>query len=179
MLNRGKLSVLAAAGLVVVLLACKKGGDTAATATATPPPAPTPAPEPPKEAEPTASASAEPAKPDEPAKGPTVVTTKTPTDAGAQPKDAGTTKDAGSADAAVDAGKPASNPAADAKAIEACCGALATEAKKPGPHSNKYKSAAAVCSGIAASVKKGAADAASARTTIRAQLQGVPVPGGC
>ncbi len=83
------------------------------------------------------------------------------------------------ADAAVDAGKPAGNSAADAKAVEACCGALAAESKKTGPNSNKYKSAAAVCSGIAASVKKGVADAASAKTTIRAQLTGVPIPGGC
>ena len=95
---------------------------------------------------------------------------KTTTDAGATAK----------VDASVpDAAAPAANTAADAKAIEACCASLAAESKKPTPHSNKYKSASAVCGGIAAQVKKGNANAASARTTIRAQLQGVPVPGGC
>lgn len=64
-------------------------------------------------------------------------------------------------------------------AIRRCCNALAAAAKKPGLNHNKYQAAAAVCSGIAAQAKKGNANPSAARTTIRAQLQGVPVPGGC
>jgi hypothetical protein len=63
--------------------------------------------------------------------------------------------------------------------IQRCCNALAAAAKKPGLKHNRYQAAAAVCSGIAAQAKKGNANPAAARTTIRAQLQGVPVPGGC
>ncbi len=97
------------------------------------------------------------------------------------------------AEASAAAAAPAPTPSASAPAtttvkhavnagyqsIQRCCNALAAGAKKPGPQHNKYQAAAAVCSGIAAQVKKGAANATSARTTIRAQLQGVPVPGGC
>lgn len=182
MLNQEKLGaragVFAGALVVLALLACKKSGSEA-TPTAAPVPETPPAatPEAPKAEEPAPSASPDPTA--ETPKPVATTTAKVTLDAGVQLKDAGTVKDASVADAAADAAKPASNSAADAKAVEACCAALAAESKKTGPHTNKYKSAAAVCSGIAASVKKGAADATSARTTIRAQLTGVPIPGGC
>ena len=80
-----------------------------------------------------------------------------------------------------DAGAPVAAKGDDAgfKSIMGCCGALGGEAKKPGMNKNRYSAAASVCGGIAQSVKTGKANAAAARTTIRAQLQGVPVPSGC
>jgi hypothetical protein len=64
-------------------------------------------------------------------------------------------------------------------AIQRCCNALAAAAKKEGRTKNQYTAASAVCTGLAQKVKTGAATAAGAKTTLRAQLQGVPMPGGC
>jgi len=159
------------------LLACKKSESEAtptATASAVPTPEATVAPEAPSAAEPTPTASAEPTPTavatTTTVKPTTTATTTTVKDAGVAKTDAGTT---------ADAGRLSSTSAADAQAISACCGKLNAEAAKGGMNANKYKSAAAVCGGIAQSVKSGKANAASARTMIRAQLQGVPVPGGC
>jgi hypothetical protein len=44
---------------------------------------------------------------------------------------------------------------------------------------DRYSAASSVCKRLAGLVKDGTANAASARTTLRAQLQGVPIPGGC
>ena len=63
--------------------------------------------------------------------------------------------------------------------IQRCCNALAAEAKKDGRGKNQYSAASAVCTGLAQKVKTGAATVAGAKTTLRAQLQGVPMPGGC
>jgi hypothetical protein len=93
-----------------------------------------------------------------------------PTDGAAA---AATTGDAG---APTDAGKKAVNPGAS---IKGCCAALARQAAQAEKHVNRYKAAAAVCSGLAQSVNAGTASAGAARTTLRAQLQGIPIPGGC
>ncbi len=150
------------------LLACKKATPAeetpSASSVAEPPPTP----------EATVSAaedtSAAPTEVDSaaPAPVPTKVTVVTK-------KDAGTVLDAG---AAKDAGPPP-NTAADYKKTQACCNALSGEAKKGGLNANRYTSAAAVCNGIAQRVKNGSANAAAAKTLIRAQLQGIPVPGSC
>lgn len=140
-----------ACGLLVplALLACKSSDDAPAPSAMVAPTGET--------AEPAASASAAPSS---------------SADETADTSDAGDAEDAGEPEKK----KVAVNPAAS---VQACCNALNAAAKKPGMTQNKYKAAAAVCSGIAARVKKGAANAASARTTIRAQLQGVPIPSGC
>ena len=65
------------------------------------------------------------------------------------------------------------------QSLSRCCGALAARAKKKDRNTNKYSAASAVCSGLAQQVKKGKANLSAARTTLRAQLQGVPIPGGC
>jgi hypothetical protein len=162
-------------GLLVLLalLACKKDKTepapaTTETAAATPEAAPAP--------EPTASAAAEASA--EPAADVDASVTPVPTKVTVVNKpDASIAKvDAGKPDAAT---APPANTAADYKAIMACCGALANEAKKPGLKQNQYKSAAGVCGGIAQRVKSGQANAAAARTLIRAQLAGAPVPGSC
>lgn len=170
------MTAKASAGLLVVLaalLACKKDKTeetppaTTETAVATPEAAPAPEPE----ASTAAVEDAAPAVEDSSvAPTPTKVTVVTKLDAGV--KDAGV-KDAGGGV------QPATNTAADYKAIMNCCGALANEAKKPGMKQNQYKSAAGVCGGIAQKVKSGSANAAAARTLIRAQLAGAAVPGGC
>jgi hypothetical protein len=64
-------------------------------------------------------------------------------------------------------------------AVIACCRALSAEAEKSGPAQAKYTTAAAVCAGIARQVKQGSADQSAARSLIRAQLQGVALPGVC
>lgn len=88
--------------------------------------------------------------------------------------DAAATSDAG---AAADAGsKKAVNPGAS---IKGCCAALAKAAATSEKHVSRYKAAAAVCNGLAQSVNAGTASAGAARTTLRAQLQNIPIPGGC
>ena len=82
------------------------------------------------------------------------------------------------APAASEAPKQASIPSGYST-IQRCCNALAAEAKKDGRGKNQYSAASAVCTGLAQKVKTGAATAAGAKTTLRAQLQGVPMPGGC
>jgi len=57
--------------------------------------------------------------------------------------------------------------------------ALSAAAKKGGNSKNQYTAAAAVCKGLDAQIKKGSANLASARVTLRAQLAGAPVPNGC
>lgn len=167
--------VLLVTGVVLVaLMACKKkSGDTAAAASqsAAPPAAPAqsiaPATEPSAAA--TASASAAAAAPAAPTAAPAATT------AAAAHTAATTTATASAAPAKT----PVRAVNTTYQSIQRCCNALAAAAKKPGLKHNQYKSAAAVCAGIAAQAKKGAANAAAARTTIRAQLHGVPVPGGC
>lgn len=84
---------------------------------------------------------------------------------------------AGQAPAAEsDAGKK-SPPAG--QSIKGCCAALAKAAQGDALHAPRYKAAAAVCAGLVKSVNSGAANLNSARTTLRAQLQGIPIPGGC
>jgi len=65
--------------------------------------------------------------------------------------------------------------------ISGCCSALKSEAAKAAAADKPtYASAAAVCDGLAASVKKGAIPAASAKRTVRAQLQRArSIPGAC
>jgi hypothetical protein len=169
------MTAKASAALVVVLaalLACKKDkAEETPPATTETPAVPEAAPAP----EPTESAAtvedAAPAVEDSSIPTPTKVTVVTKVDASV-PKDAGT-KDSGSTV------QPATNTAADYKAIMNCCSALANEAKKPGLKQNQYKTAAGVCGGIAQKVKSGTANAGAARTLIRAQLAGAPVPGSC
>lgn len=67
----------------------------------------------------------------------------------------------------------------EAAAILKCCSALDAAAQKDNLHKSRYSSASAVCKGLAAQVKSGAANPTSVKTTLRAQLQGVPIPGGC
>jgi hypothetical protein len=98
-------------------------------------------------------------------------------DAAAAPVDAAAeAAPAGDAGAAPDAGKKTVNPGAS---IKGCCAALARAATTAEKHVNRYKAAAAVCNGLAQSVNAGTASAGAARTTLRAQLQGIPIPGGC
>jgi hypothetical protein len=78
--------------------------------------------------------------------------------------------------AAADAGKKAASPGAS---IKGCCAALSRAAAAAEKHVNRYKAAAAVCNGLAQSVNAGTASPAAARTTLRAQLQGVSIPAGC
>jgi hypothetical protein len=159
--------------VLAALLACKKDKTEetppATTDTAAAVPEAAPAPEP-SASTATVEDSAAPAVEDSSvAPTPTKVTVVTKLDAGV--------KDAGAKDAGVV--QPATNTAADYKAIMNCCSALANEAKKPGIKQNQYKAAAGVCGGIAQKVKSGSANAGAARTLIRAQLAGAPVPGAC
>ena len=89
---------------------------------------------------------------------------------------AAATADADAAAADGGTGKKAVNPAAS---IKGCCAALGRAAAAAEKHVNRYKAAAAVCNGLAQSVNAGTASPAAARTTLRAQLQGIPIPGGC
>lgn len=65
--------------------------------------------------------------------------------------------------------------------ISGCCAALKSEgAKAPANEKGAFASAAAVCDSLAPKTKSGAASAAEAKRTIRAQLQRVrAVPGAC
>lgn len=65
--------------------------------------------------------------------------------------------------------------------ISGCCSALKSEAAKAAAaDKGAYASAAAVCDGLAPSVKKGAIPAANAKRTVRAQLQRArSIPGAC
>jgi hypothetical protein len=155
--------------VAIALFACKKSGDdaTPAASAAVPPVAA----EPPADADaaPAAVTSASAETPEsEPAPKATAAATTTATATAKTPKP----------DAGAPPPKTADNSAAY-KSVMACCGALSSAAKKDPKTQNKYTAAAAVCSGIAQQVKKGAADASAARTLIRAQLHGVPVPGAC
>ena len=147
--------------LVAVALSCKKKEEPVAVQVSTPVAVPSVQPEA-TAAAPSASESA--------------ATTAASASAGAAPSAATTaaqkltTPDAGAAPKGDEAGY---------KALMACCGALNAEVKKASQYKNKYTAAAAACIGIAQSVKKGAANAASAKTTIHAQLVGAPVPHGC
>jgi hypothetical protein len=170
------MTAKASAALLVVLaalLACKKDkAEETPPATTETPAVPEAAPEP-EEAASTATVedATSPTVEDSSVATPTKVTVVTKLDASV-PKDAGA-KDSGSTV------QPATNTAADYKSIMACCNSLANEAKKPGLKQNQYKTAAGVCGGIAQKVKSGSANAAAARTLIRAQLAGAPVPGAC
>lgn len=171
------MTAKASAGLLVVLaalLACKKDKteETPPATTETAAPVPEAAATP----EPSASTATV-----EDAAAPVVEdssVTPTPTKVAVVTKLDASVPDSGAKDAGGTV-QPATNTAADYKAIMNCCGALANAAKKPGMKQNQYKSAAGVCGGIAQKVKSGAANAAAARTLIRAQLAGAPVPGGC
>ena len=59
------------------------------------------------------------------------------------------------------------------------CPGLGSEAAKGGLTANKYKSATAICNQIAVKVKAGSVNESAARTLIRAQVQGVKIPGAC
>jgi hypothetical protein len=169
--------------LVVVvgaLLACKKKEEqTAPSATAAPEPTPAqPITPPPETAAPAASAApsatAEPA-----ATTPTTTKPKPKPSASAPASAVPSAKPPPSASAAPSASAPPPNTTASYNEIQRCCGALSAEAKKPGLSQNQYKAAAATCGGIAQQVKAGKADAAAAKTLIRAQLHGVAIPPGC
>jgi hypothetical protein len=84
-----------------------------------------------------------------------------------------------SAPLTVDTAKFPTDGNSEYDSIARCCNALKSAADQRGDSASKYTVAAAVCSGIARQVKKGGADPSSARTLIRAQLQGVSVPAGC
>jgi hypothetical protein len=76
--------------------------------------------------------------------------------------------------------EPEKKPVLSAAAsIQRCCTALDGAAEKGGLTKNQYAAASSVCKRLAGMVKEGSANAASVRTTLRAQLQGVPLPGGC
>lgn len=159
MLNRGTLSVC-------LLVACSTGCKQKDQA---PPPLASAAPESPAAA-PAAPAPAAVQAVDAAATAPVLDAAPTPAEAAAE---AATASDAA---AASDAGKKAANPGAS---IKGCCAALARAAANAEKHVNRYKAAAAVCNGLAQSVNAGTASAGAARTTLRAQLQGIPIPGGC
>jgi hypothetical protein len=65
--------------------------------------------------------------------------------------------------------------------VQACCTALAEAAKKSSKpkEQQRYGSAASVCAGLEKALKSGRANLAATKVTLRAQLAGVPVPGGC
>ena len=63
--------------------------------------------------------------------------------------------------------------------VQSCCAALGSEAAKGGLTANKYKSATAICNQIAVKVKAGSVNESAALTLIRAQVQGVKIPGAC
>ena len=65
--------------------------------------------------------------------------------------------------------------------VQSCCSALLAASTNPnsGHAKNKYAAAATTCAGLEQAIKTGKANAAAARVTLRAQLVGVPVPGGC
>lgn len=70
-------------------------------------------------------------------------------------------------------------PVATAQAsIDSCCAAL-SHAGKTKAEKDKAATAAKVCTGVAALVKSGKSQRASALTTIRAQLGGIEVPAEC
>ncbi len=155
-------ATLALGVVVLALLGCKKSDSTesttepALTASAGVPleparPAPTPSPEP----------TTPPATAEAPATAVAPATTEAPAPVPAPP----------AATSAV--AKPI------APSLTPCCTALAAAAKKGGAHAARYQSAATVCQGLATAVKKGLAAYAGARTTLRAQLQSVPIPAGC
>jgi hypothetical protein len=175
------LSSLPSLALVLLaLLACKKKEEPVPSATPVSEPTPPPAPVVPAvtasaEPEPSAAATAT----AEPTSEPTTAKTTTTTKVTPKPSASVATKPPPSASAAPSASAPPPSTAASYAAINACCGALNAEAKKGGLNGNKYTAAAATCHGIAQQVKSGKADPAAAKTTIRAQLQGVPVPAAC
>jgi hypothetical protein len=65
--------------------------------------------------------------------------------------------------------------------VQACCNALSAASANPksGHAKNKYASAATTCAALEQAIKTGKATMAGATLTLRAQLIGVPVPGGC
>ncbi|MFO0758602.1 MAG: hypothetical protein U0359_19065 [Byssovorax sp.] len=73
------------------------------------------------------------------------------------------------------------NPEVQQQPIDACCAALAAEARSGKSKDAKAKAAqaATICPGIAKLVKSGATTRASALTQIRSALVGVTVPGEC
>jgi len=161
-----------------IVAGCKKENRAPEPLAASPEPQPTPAapaPAPeaaaPVAAQPTApppiqSAPAAPAAP-------TAAKAKT-----GAPKPSTSAPAASASAAAPDAGKVATASQA-LKQIQTCCAAIGAAAKQPGKNQTKYSSAATTCQALAASVKAGKTNAASAPTLIRAQLQGVPLPAGC
>lgn len=66
-----------------------------------------------------------------------------------------------------------------AVSIQRCCSALARAAKSDTKNKNRYDAARTVCVGLAQQVKVGKAEINATMTTLRAQLQGVPLPNGC
>lgn len=79
---------------------------------------------------------------------------------------------------------PATAPATPVKSggsVDACCSALAALGRsgKDAAVKSKAKTASMVCSGIAKRVTSGETTRASALTSVRAQLAGVPIPGEC
>ncbi len=179
--------VMALAVVIGALLACKKKEEqTAPSATAAPEPTPVQPATPPPATETAAPAASAPAAA---TAAPTTEHVATTTTAKPKPKPsasapgatsaAPSAKPTTSASAAPSASAPAPNTAASYSEIQRCCSALSAEAQNPGMNQNKYKAASATCAGIAQAVKAGKADAASAKTTIRAQLHGVPIPPGC
>jgi hypothetical protein len=63
--------------------------------------------------------------------------------------------------------------------LTACCASLAAAIKKGGSAKNQYTAAEAVCTGLNTAIKSGKATLANAKVTLKAQLNGVPVPSGC
>jgi hypothetical protein len=94
-------------------------------------------------------------------------------DAGARAAESAT------ADGGVQTTESAAKKPAPTASIKGCCAALAKATGDTVQATNRYKSAAAVCNGLAQSVNAGTATPGAARLTLRAQLQGLRVPGGC
>lgn len=69
---------------------------------------------------------------------------------------------------------------ADANAVAACCAALKSEEGKASPGDKpKYTNAAAVCSGLVDSIKRGQSSRSSVMGTLRGQMKGGSLPGAC
>jgi hypothetical protein len=69
---------------------------------------------------------------------------------------------------------------AEANAMGSCCSALKAEGSKAkAADKGTYDAAAAVCGGLAESIRKGQSSRASSMGTLRAQMKGKPLPGAC
>lgn len=101
----------------------------------------------------------------------------------AEPEPSAAPASSEAADAAVEAAAPkptAPSPNA-VNSLKSCCAALGSAgAKASMPDKTSYGSAAAVCNSLIPSVQSGRSTAASAKRTVRAQLQRVKsIPGAC